>query len=198
MTGLRGVGILVHGRGGSAADIRSLIPHLAADDIAWQAPQAPDNTWYPERFLAPIEANEPWLSRALAVLDAEVLRAAAVHVPAERVVLLGFSQGACLVLEYAARHARRWGAVIAFTGGLIGPDDTPRDYEGDFEGTPIFLGTGDPDPHIPVARAHETATVLERMGARMDLRVYPGLGHTINEDELEAAREILAAVGRPT
>jgi predicted esterase len=128
------------------------------------------------------------------VVDAEVARAAAAGVPPERVVIGGFSQGACLALEYAARHARRWGGVIAFTGGLIGPDDTPRDYVGDFDGTPVLLGTSDPDPHVPVERARHTASVLEGMGARVDLRIYPGLGHTVNREELDAARALLAAV----
>jgi len=196
VTTARGAGILLHGRGGNANEMRALAAHLGATDFTWRAPEAPGNTWYPQRFLAPLEANEPWLSRALATIDTEVA-AVAEHLPPERVVLLGFSQGACLALEYAARHARRWGGVIAFTGGLIGPDGTSRDYPGDCDGTPVFLGTSDPDPHVPVARAHETAAVLERMGARVDLRIYPGMGHTINEDELEAARDLLAAVGRP-
>lgn len=189
------IGILVHGRGGSAADMRGLATHLDVGDYAWLTPEAPGNTWYPQRFLAPLEDNEPWLSRALATVDGEVARAGTMGVPPERVVLIGFSQGACLALEYAARHAQRWGGVIAFTGGLIGPDGTPRDYPGDFAGTPVLLGTSDPDPHVPVARARETAEVLEGMGARVDLRIYQGMGHTINGDELEAARALLAAVG---
>lgn len=186
--------ILLHGRGGSAEDMLGLAEHLDVGGYDWRAPQAEGHTWYPQRFLAPIAHNEPWLSRALDTVSAEVARAADDGIPPERTVLLGFSQGACLALEYAARHARRWGGVIAFTGGLIGPDGTPRDYPGTFDGTPVFLGTSDPDPHVPVARAEETASVLTGMGARVDLRIYPGMGHTINRDELEAARALLAAV----
>jgi predicted esterase len=121
-------------------------------------------------------------------------------VPADRVVLLGFSQGACLTLEFAARSARRYGAVVGWSGGLIGPPGTPRDYEGSLSGTPVFLGCSDTDPHIPADRVRETAEVLRRLGGEVDMRIYPGLGHTVNEDELEAARQLVSAVagqGRP-
>lgn len=194
MTGRGGL-VLVHGRGSNAADMLRLASHLEVEHLAWRAPEAPGNTWYPQRFLAPIASNEPWLSRALDTLDQEIAALADDAIAPEQTALLGFSQGACLVLEYAARHARRWGAVIAFTGGLIGPDDAPRDYAGDFAGTPAFLGTADPDPHVPVARARESADILKGLGARVDLRIYPGMGHTVNGDELAAARALLAPLG---
>lgn len=190
-------GILVHGRGGSADDMLVLADHLAIDGVRWRAPEAPHGTWYPQRFLAPLEQNEPWLTAALATLDGEVAACMAIGIPPERVALVGFSQGACLALEYAVRNARRWGAVIAFTGGLIGPDGTAWNNPGTFDGTPVFLGTANPDPHVPVQRARDTATVLDRMGARVDIRIYPGMGHTINTEELQAARDLLAAIGRP-
>ncbi|MGH2542939.1 MAG: alpha/beta hydrolase, partial [Ardenticatenaceae bacterium] len=156
------------------------------------------NTWYPNSFLAPIPSNEPWLSSALTLLGAVVRQVEAAGIPAERVLLLGFSQGACLTLEFLARHARRYGGVIGLSGGLIGPDGTPRDYAGSLDGTPIFLGCSDRDFHIPAARVHHTAGVLQRMGAHVTKRLYPNMGHTINEDELEAARRMMECVARKT
>ena len=174
--------ILVHGRGASAADIASLAPELGwKGEVA--APQAPGRTWYPHSFLAPIEANQPYLDRSLAQLDA-------LAQTDEPVALLGFSQGACLVLEYVARHPRRYAAVMGLTGGLIRPVPSP----GSLEGTPVFLGSGDPDPHVPYSRVQETAAVLERMGATVEMRRYPGLPHTINQDELDACRALLKEI----
>jgi predicted esterase len=140
-----------------------------------------------------MERNEPWLSSALEQLGALVAHVEAAGVPAERIVLLGFSQGACLATEFAARNARRYGGVVAFSGGLIGPPGTPRDYSGSFAGTPVFLGCSDRDPHIPRERVDESAAVLERLGAAVTERIYPAMGHTVNEDEIEAARGILAS-----
>jgi predicted esterase len=180
--------ILIHGRGASAESILQLARELDGPGFAFLAPQASGYTWYPYSFLAPIEQNEPFLSSALGLVGTAVEQALDAGVPSERLMLLGFSQGACLTLEFTARNPRRYGGVVGLTGGLIGPDETPRDYPGSLGGTPVFLGTSDPDPHVPVARVEETARVLERMGARVTTRVYPGRGHTVNEDELEHVR----------
>lgn len=161
--------------------------------FAYLAPQASGNAWYPYPFTAPLESNEPYLSSALDVLETLLARVEET-VPAQRVVLLGFSQGACLALEFAARHARRYGGVVGLSGGLIGPDGTPRDYPGAFEGTPAFLGCSDVDPHIPKERVLEAGDVLERMGAKVTLRLYPGMGHTVSQDELDAVRAIVEGV----
>ena len=186
--------ILVHGRGASAEDILSLGRELGRPDLAYLAPQAEGYTWYPYSFMAPMEKNEPGLSNGLALLGHLVERLGAEGIPPERTVLLGFSQGACLSLEYAARNARRFGAVVGLSGGLIGPPGTPRDYSGSFEGTPVFLGCSDRDPHIPLARVQESTEVLTRMGAQVTERIYPAMGHTVNEDELERVRSLVAGL----
>lgn len=186
--------VMLHGRGATAGDILTLAPELQRPDLAYLAPQAAGYTWYPYSFLAPVESNEPWLSSALAILAELLSRIAAEGIPPERTVLLGFSQGACLSLEFAARNARRHGGVIGFSGGLIGPPGTPRDYVGSFDGTPVFLGCSDRDPHIPRERVDETARVLTAMGAEVTERIYPAMGHTVNEDELAHARNLLAAI----
>ena len=191
--------ILVHGRGGSAEGMLDLARAIATDGVAWLAPQATGGSWYPFSFLAPLASNEPWLASALALLDALLARVAEGGPPRERVALVGFSQGACLSAEYAARRPRRYGGLVLFSGGLIGPPGTPRDYEGSLDGTPAFLGCSDVDPHIPVERVHETARVLAEMGAGVDERIYPGLGHTVIDEEIDAARAIvegLASAGR--
>jgi predicted esterase len=185
--------ILVHGRGASAADIMTLGAELMQPGFAYLAPQAAGNTWYPYPFTAPMESNEPYLSSALEVL-ATVLTSVEVTIPAERVVLLGFSQGACLTLEFAARHARRYGGVVGLSGGLIGPDGTPRDYPGDFAGTPTFLGCSDIDPHIPKERVIASGDVFERLGAKVTVRLYPGMPHTVNEDEIRTVNEVIKAL----
>lgn len=186
--------ILLHGRGASADDILSLAAELGRTDFAYLAPEAAGHSWYPYTFLAPLERNEPWLSSALETISALLRETAAAGIPPERTVLMGFSQGACLLLEYAARHARRYGGIVAFSGGLIGPDGTPRDYPGSLAGTPVFLGCSDVDPHVPSARVEESAQVLRRLGADVTMRLYAGMGHTVNADELAHARAILAAV----
>lgn len=186
--------ILLHGRGATAPSILMLAQELDQPDFAYLAPQAAGYTWYPQSFLAPIEQNEPHLSSALALVDDVLARTEAGGVPRERTILLGFSQGACLASEYAARHAGRYGGVVAFSGGLIGPPGTPRDYDGSFDGTPFFFGCSDVDPHIPVERVHESAEVAQAMGAAVTTRIYPGMGHTVNEDELEAVREMMVAL----
>jgi predicted esterase len=187
----RAAAILVHGRGADARDILGLVPEIDPGDVAFAAPDAASNTWYPYSFLAPIEQNEPGISSGLRVLHGLVTRFGAAGIPPERVVLIGFSQGACLALEYAARHARRFGGIAGLSGGLIGPPGTPRDYAGSFDDTPVFLGCSDTDPHIPKERVVESAEVYQRMGARVTTRFYPRMGHGINEDELMIVRGML-------
>jgi predicted esterase len=185
--------IVVHGRGDSAAGILSLTDELTLDDVAYVAPQAAGNTWYPYSFLSPIAQNEPGLTSALHVLDRLIARLVEDGVKTSRIALLGFSQGACLSLEYAARHPQAYAAVIGLSGGLIGPPGTPRDYPGTLEGTRVFLGCSDIDAHIPIERVHESADVFRRMRAGVDERIYPGMGHTVNADEIEAVRRLLSA-----
>ena len=188
----RVVAILVHGRGASAEDILSLTRELHAKDVAYLAPEAAGHTWYPYSFLAPIEQNEPGISSGLQVIAGLVEEAERQGVPPRNVVLMGFSQGACLSLEFAARHPQRYKAVIGLSGGVIGPPGTPRTHSGSMEGTPVFLGCSDIDPHIPLARVHETAEIFRALGAVVDERIYPRMGHTVNRDELEAVDLLLA------
>jgi phospholipase/carboxylesterase len=183
--------IMVHGRGAGSDDILSLVGELDQPGWAFLAPQAAGYTWYPNSFLAPIPTNEPGISSGLAAIADLLARIAAAGIPAEKTMLLGFSQGACLTLEFAARHARRYGALIGLSGGLIGPDSAPRDYPGDFAGTPVFLGCSDVDPHIPRERVEETAAILRRMGADVTARLYRGMGHTVNADEIAQTRALL-------
>jgi len=183
--------VMLHGRGAGAEDMLGLAREIGVADIAYLAPQAADYTWYPNRFMAPMPSNEPWLSSALGRINAIVNGLIEAGMSHDRIALIGFSQGACLASEFAARHARRYAAVIALSGGVIGPDGTPRDYAGSFDGTPAFFGCSDIDAHIPVERVHESAAIYRRMGAVVDERIYPGMGHTINRDELDAVRALL-------
>lgn len=185
------VAIMLHGRGASAEDILGLARELSARDVAYLAPQAANRTWYPNSFLAPIAQNEPWLSSALRMIE-RLVQTLQQQIPSSRIALMGFSQGACLTLEFTARHAQRYAMIAGFSGGVIGPPGTPRDYPGTLGGTPVFLGCSDVDQHIPVERVHETATVFERMGARVDKRIYPGMAHTIIAAEIEAVDALLA------
>ena len=185
--------VLVHGRGASAEDILGVAHALRLTDVSYVAPQAAGNTWYPYSFLAPIPQNEPGITSGLGVIARLVGEFAREGLPADRVAIIGFSQGACLSLEFAARHARRYHGIVGFSGGAIGPPGTPRTYTGSLDSTPVFLGCSDIDPHIPLERVHETADVFRQLGAQVDERIYPGMGHTINEDEIRAAREMLAA-----
>jgi predicted esterase len=184
--------ILVHGRGASAEDVLGLAQELRAKDVAYLAPQAAGRTWYPFSFLAPIERNEPGVSSGLGVIAGLLSHLEQQGIPASRIVLMGFSQGACLALEFAARNARKYAAIVGLSGGLIGPPGTPRNYAGGFDGTPVFLGCSDIDPHVPLERVRESAEVFRRMDAAVDERIYPGMGHTVNRDELNAVDALLA------
>jgi predicted esterase len=186
--------IMVHGRGASAESILELSAELAQADFAYLAPQAAGNTWYPYPFTAPLANNEPYLSSALATLTALLAHVQAAGIPPERTMLLGFSQGACLSLEFAARNARRYGGLVGLSGGLIGPDGTPRDYPGTLDGTPVFLGCSDVDAHIPAQRVKHSADVLRQLGGNITARLYPGMGHTVNEDEIAFVRGMMAAL----
>lgn len=184
--------IMIHGRGASAEDILSISTEFQQPGFIYLAPQAAGYTWYPNSFLAPLASNEPELSSALAVISGLLNQLASYNIPAERTILLGFSQGACLSLEFAARHARRYGGVAGLSGGLIGPDETPRNYPGSLEDTPIFLGCSDVDPHIPKARVVESAEILRRLGGNVTARLYPGMGHTVNLDEIQSVQAMMA------
>jgi len=186
--------VLLHGRGASPEDILALGHELFHPDFAYLAPQAAGYTWYPQSFLAPIEQNEPGITSGIAIIADLVEQIVAVGIPHERIMIGGFSQGACLALEFVARHARRYGGVLALSGGLIGPDGTPRDYAGSLENTPVFLGCSDVDFHIPKERVELSAAVLELLGGEVTLRLYPGMGHTVNGDELAVARSMVASI----
>ena len=186
--------ILLHGRGGSAEDILSLAEDLPVKDFALFAPQAEGHSWYPYSFLSPPRQNEPWLSGALVIVKQLVTEIETKGIEAEHIWFTGFSQGACLMLEFLARNARRYGGAAAFTGGLIGDQVYSHNYHGDFQQTPIFIGTGNPDPHVPVERVHKTTATLKAMNAKVTEIVYPGMGHTIINEELrEAARVAFGA-----
>ena len=189
--------VMVHGRGATAESILTLADELAEPGFAYLAPQARGNTWYPNSFLAPIPSNEPGISSGMAAIRATLERAHAAGIPIERTVLLGFSQGACLSIEFAARHARRYGGIACLSGGLIGPDGTPRDYQGSLDRTPVFLGCSDVDAHIPAPRVRQSAEVMRWLGGEVTMRLYPGMGHTVNEDEIEFVRGMMAALVAP-
>jgi phospholipase/carboxylesterase len=183
--------ILLHGRGASARGILALADELDVPDVAYLAPQAAGRSWYPESFMAPIEQNEPQLSSALQVVGDTIAHAVEAGLTEEQVLLLGFSQGACLATEYVVRHPQRYGGVVGLSGGLIGPEGTDFDVEGTLDGTPVFLGCSDQDPYIPLERVKETADVFRRLGASVTERIYEGMGHTTNEDELRHIRTLL-------
>lgn len=183
--------VLIHGRGATAQSILSLANHLAIPEFSLFAPQALNNSWYPYSFMAPVLENKPALDLALSLLNETVTYILTSGVKAENIYLLGFSQGACLTSEYATRHACRYGGLILFTGGLIGDKIDKSNYSGNYNNTPVLLTTGDPDPHVPVTRVHETRNILIEMGAKVTLKIYPGRTHTILPEEIELARKLL-------
>lgn len=183
--------VMVHGRGSDANDILSLAAHLPVTDFTLIAPQAPGNTWYPYSFMAPQQQNQPYLDASLNLLQQCVDTAKQAGVEEHRIFFLGFSQGACLTLEFAARHARPWGGVIAFTGGLIGETLNTAHYKGDFGDCPIYIGASDPDPHVPAERVKETEQVLRGMNARVEAEIFKNMGHTISPAEIKKAAIIL-------
>lgn len=183
--------LMLHGRGASAEDILSFANEFDQPGFAYLAPLAAGNTWYPNRFLVPLEENEPWLSSALAFIEDVLEEIINANVPRERIMLLGFSQGACLTLEFVARNAQRYGGVIGLSGSLIGPENTPRDYPGSLAGTPIFLGCSEVDFHVPKEYVQQTAEVLSRLGGEVTTRLYPNMGHTINQDEIDFVRRMM-------
>ena len=186
--------VMVHGRGASAENILDLAVELHQPGFAYLAPQAAGDTWYPYSFLAPLARNEPGLSSGLAAIANVLAQVAQAGIPLERTMLLGFSQGACLALEFVARNARRYGGVAGLSGGLIGPDGTPRDYPGSLVGTPVFLGCSDVDFHVPKERVELSAQVLQRLGGNVTMRLYPGMDHTVNQDEIDFVRGMMAAL----
>ena len=183
--------VMLHGRGAGPKNILDLVPRLGAGNLTFLAPAAAANSWYPLSFLADVEKNQPFLDSALRLVASVVDEARSAGVPSERIAILGFSQGACLACEFAFRNPRRYGAIIAFTGGLIGPPGTSWSPDGSLAGTPVFLGNSDADAHVPKSRSDETAAVFTAMNAAVDLRIYPAMGHIVNDDEINAARGLL-------
>ena len=189
--------ILIHGRGSTAEEILRLSKSLYHPDFVYFAPQAVGNTWYPNSFLAPIPSNEPGISLGIKVIKDLVTQIVVAGIPLEKIVLGGFSQGACLASEFIARNAERYGGLVVFSGGLIGPPGTPRNYAGSLSETPVFLGCSNVDFHIPLERVNETADVFEKMGAKVNKQIYPNMGHTIIQDEIDNAIIIIRGVGNP-
>ena len=183
--------ILLHGRGADANDILSFASNLEVKEYALVAPEATSNTWYPFSFLMPPKQNEPWLSSALSLVKEVVEDLMKAGLSSHNIYFAGFSQGACLTLEFATRNATRYGGIAAFTGGLIGDRLYPEHYQGNFQGTPVFIGTSNPDPHVPVERVHETASILKSMNAVVTEKVYDNMGHTINNDEINHANSLI-------
>jgi phospholipase/carboxylesterase len=183
--------VLVHGRGASAADILSLAAEIYQPGVAYLAPEATGSTWYPYRFNQPRHVNEPWLSSALALLEKTTNQLEQAGLPPEKILLVGFSQGACLALEFAARSGKRFGGAAGLSGGLIGSDEELQGYSASLESMPVFLGCSAVDPHIPKERVELTAEILRELGASVTMRLYPGMGHMVNQDELEAVKKLL-------
>ena len=183
--------IMIHGRGANAHDILSLANYLQVNDFALLAPEATNNTWYPYSFIAPVSQNEPWLSSSLQVVKDLVSDIKAAGITSENIYFLGFSQGACLTLEFVARNAMRYGGVVAFTGGLIGETIRSENYTGNFNNTPVFIGSSNPDPHVPVERVHESTKILKSMNAVVTQKLYIGMGHTISQDEIDLANTLV-------
>lgn len=183
--------VLLHGRGSTAQGVLSLQHHLHMDEALLLAPQATNNTWYPYSFLAPMEDNQPALNSALDLVDLMVAETIKLGIPTQDLYFVGFSQGACLTLEYVSRHAKRYGGVVAFTGGLVGETLARENYDGDFSGTPVLITAGDEDPHVPLYRIEESASVLRQLGANVNVEIYPGKPHGISADETLLANEVV-------
>jgi phospholipase/carboxylesterase len=183
--------IMLHGRGGSAEDILSLSSHLNVNDFSLIAPQATNNTWYPYSFLVPPAQNEPWLSSALQLLRELLDDLYSKGIPSENIYFMGFSQGACLTLEFVTRNANKYGGIVAFTGGLIGDKIYNENYKGDFQNTPVFIGSSNPDPHVPVERVYATTNILKNMNAVVTEKIYNNMGHTISQDEIDNANKLV-------
>jgi len=183
--------VMLHGRGARASDILALSSELSRPEFSYLAPVAAGNTWYPFSFLEPTRRNEPWLSSALAAVDRVIRHVETTGIAAEKIILLGFSQGACLALEYAARNARRFGGLVGLSGGLIGTEDELHPHPGSLDETPIFLGCSQVDPHIPAVRVQQSAQILTQMGGDVTARLYPLLGHEVNQDEIDFVRKMM-------
>lgn len=179
--------IMLHGRGASAEDISSLAEYFDVEGYAILAPQATNHTWYPYPFISPVERNEPWLGSALDLVSSIVADIEKAGISSERIYIAGFSQGACLSLEFASRNARKWGGVVALSGGLIGETINAANYKSSFDGTPVLIASSDPDPHIPVARVRDSAQQLRELGAKVEERIYKNMGHTVTQEEVELA-----------
>ena len=186
--------VMMHGRGATAKDIFELVPNLIQPGFAFLAPQAAENAWYPNSFLMPIASNEPALTSALYIIETILVQLESVGIPRQRVIILGFSQGACLSLEFVARNARRYGGLVALSGGVIGPDDAPRDYPGSLDGTPVFLGCSDNDPFVPKERVEYSAAIMQKLGGYVTAKLYPNMAHTINLDEIRIIRSMMVAL----
>lgn len=190
----KGAMIMVHGRGATAEGILSLAEEFAQPDFHYMAPQAHNYAWYPYSFLASISKNEPGISSGLQLIHDLILSVEKEGIEREKIILLGFSQGACLASEFAARHPQKLGGLAVLSGGLIGPEIRMEDYDGDMKRTPVYLGCSDEDPHIPQKRVDESAEIFENIGARVTKKIYPGMGHTINEDEIKHIQIMMAEV----
>jgi len=186
--------VMMHGRGATAKDILELVSDLRQPGFAYLAPQAAGNAWYPNSFLAPLDSNEPALTSALLAIENILVKLEGAAIPIEHTIILGFSQGACLTLEFVARNARRYGGVVGLSGGLIGPDGTPRDYTGSLVGTPVFLGCSDKDPFVPKERVESSAAILQKLGGDVNAKLYPNLAHTVNPDEIRAIRTMMGTL----
>ena len=183
--------IMIHGRRGNSRDLLSLSDHLHVNDYALLAPQADDNTWYPFSFITKPSFNEPWLSSSLQMIKDLVNEITSHSIAAENIYLLGFSQGACLTLEFAARNAMKYGGIVAFTGGLIGDKIYNENYKGDFNKQIYLVGSGNPDRHIPTERVIETTHILQKMNANVTQKLYNGMAHTISNDEINLANQLI-------
>jgi predicted esterase len=194
LSAARSAVIMIHGRGAGPRNILDLVPAILHPTVAYLAPSAAGGTWYPNSFLAPTEQNEPGITSGISVVHGLIDEVVAAGVPVERIVLLGFSQGACLSATAAERRPGRYGGVIVYSGGLIGPPGITWSERGAFRETPVFFGCSDRDAHVPESRVRESGAVFERMGAQVTLRIYPGMGHLVNEDEIGFAQALVATV----